>query len=508
MVVKKTVTEKQARKSTMKRSAMKVLFVASEAYPLIKTGGLGDVLYSLPHALRGRGVDTRLLLPGYRALLRQLHQVRILGWLDVRGASGIVSARILETQHPDYDFPLWIVDCPPLFDRPGNPYVNASGHDWPDNAERFTVFARVAALLGQDVLKLDWQPDVVHAHDWQSGLVAAFLAENQKRPKTVFTIHNLAYGGYFSHDDFLRLQLPHHWWSPEGIEFHGGMSLLKAGIVYADAVTTVSPTYAREICTPAFGYGLDGLLSSRQHKLHGILNGIDTTIWNPATDSMLPAHYSISRINPGKRRNKLALLSRFALAEAVLETAAQEPLLGLVGRLVEQKGIDLVIDAMPVLLAETDVRFFVLGSGQSGYEQRLTRLAKQYPDRVQVEIGYDETLAHLVEAGSDLFLMPSRFEPCGLNQMYSLRYGTPPVVFRTGGLADTVVDVNDASLDDASANGFVFSTPDLSGFLDAIRRGLVAYRKPAEWRRIQQAGMGANFDWHESAGHYLSLYSN
>jgi starch synthase len=484
---------------------MKILFVASEAYPLVKTGGLGDVLYSLPHALHARGADIRLVLPGYRALLSQLDQVRILGWLDVRGAEGVVSARILETRHPEYAFPLWVVDCPRLFDRAGNPYVNASGQDWPDNAERFAVFARVAALLAQDALDLGWQPEVVHAHDWQTGLVGAFLADQPLRPKTVFTIHNLAYGGYFSHSDFVRLQLPSHWWTHEGVEFHGGFSMLKAGIVFADAVTTVSPTYAAEICTPAFGYGLDGLLRSRQYKLHGILNGIDTKIWNPATDAHLPAHYSAGRIQPGKRRNKQALLERF-LPHAD-DAAMQAPLIGLVGRLVEQKGIDWVLAAMPPLLAETDACFVLLGSGQSAYEQKLARLAHQHPQRVFVEIGYDEPLAHLIEAGADLFLMPSRFEPCGLNQMYSLRYGTPPIVFKTGGLNDTVVDANAATLDDGSANGFVFDVPDVAALLETVRRALALYRQPAQWRRLQQTGMRQAFDWSESAGHYLALYS-
>jgi len=324
------------------------------------------------------------------------------------------------------------------------------------------------------------------------------------RPKTVFTIHNLAYGGHFSHADFVRLQLPSHWWSPEGIEFHGGFSMLKAGIVFADSVTTVSPTYAAEICTPEFGYGLDGLLSSRQFKLHGILNGIDTKTWNPHTDPHLSAHYSVGRILPGKQRNKQALLERFL--PAVDEAALQAPLLGLVGRLVEQKGVDWVLAAMPLLLAETDARFVMLGSGQASYEQKFTRLAKQYPQRMFVEIGYDEPLAHLIEAGADLFLMPSRFEPCGLNQMYSLRYGTLPVVFKTGGLADTVVDASAANLSDASANGFVFDTPDLDTFLATIRRALDLYRQPAVWQRLQQTGMRQSFDWSKSAGHYLSLY--
>ena len=484
---------------------MKILFVASEAYPLVKTGGLGDVLYSLPHALHARGADVRLVLPAYRALLRQLDQVRILGWLEVRGSAGIVTARVLETRHPDFAFPLWLVDCPALFDREGNPYVDESGRNWPDNAERFAVFARVAALLAQDALELGWQPAVVHAHDWQTGLVAAFLAEQPARPKTVFTIHNLAYGGYFSHSDFVRLQLPGHWWSSEGVEFHGGFSMLKAGIVYADAVTTVSPTYAQEICTPEFGCGLDGLLLSRQYKLHGILNGIDTTIWNPSTDTHLPARYSVGRIQPGKRRNKQALLERFL--PLVDDAALRAPLLGLVGRLVEQKGVDWVLAAIPALLAETDVRLVLLGSGQAVYEKKFTRLAKQYPERLFVKIGYDEPLAHLIEAGADLFLMPSRFEPCGLNQMYSLRYGTPPVVFRTGGLADTVVDANDTTLEDATATGFVFDTPDVAAFVEAIRRALDLYRQPAQWRRLQQTGMRQSFDWSDSAGHYLNLYS-
>ncbi len=484
---------------------MKVLFAASEAWPLVKTGGLGDVLHSLPHALAARGAEVRLLLPGYHDLLRQLDTVRILGWLEVRGAEGRVAVRILETHHAAFAFPLWLADCPALFDRPGNPYLDAGGQDWPDNAERFAVFARVAAQLAQDALELGWRADVVHAHDWQTGLVPALLGEAPERPKTVFTIHNLAYGGHFPHGDFVRLELPGHWWSSEGVEFHGGMSMLKAGIVYADAVTTVSPTYAHEIQTPEYGCGLDGLLHSRRHKLTGILNGIDTTVWNPATDPCLPAHYSEKRINPGKRRNKLALLARFP---DDAEAAANEaPLVGLVGRLVEQKGIDWVLAALPILLAETDARFVFLGSGQVEYEQALTRLAKRHPDRVVVEIGYDEALAHLIEAGADIFLMPSRFEPCGLNQMYSLRYGTPPVVFKTGGLADTVIDSNDATLADGSANGFVFDTPSPDAFLDAVRRALALYRQPVPWRRVRRSGMRRSFDWSESASHYLSLYS-
>ncbi len=483
---------------------MNVLFAASEAYPLVKTGGLGDVLYSLPKALHARGADIRLVLPGYRNLLRQLDAVRIVGWLEVRGDKRTLGVRVLETRHAAYPFPIWVIDCPELFDRTGNPYVGADGRDWPDNAERFAVFARTVSLLAEDAADLGWRPDVVHAHDWQTGLVPAFLADLAAPPRTVFTIHNLAYGGYFPHGNFMRLQLPAHWWQPEGAEFHGSLSMLKAGIVYADAVTTVSPTYAEEICTPEFGCGLDGLLRSRRHKLSGILNGIDTDAWNPATDPHLPAHYSKARIQPGKRHNKRALLQRF---QPVDDDLLDAPLLGLVGRLVEQKGIDWILAALPVLLAETDIRFVALGSGQALYEQKLQRLAQRHPGRVMVEIGYDEQLAHRIEAGADLFLMPSRFEPCGLNQMYSLRYGTPPVVFRTGGLADTVVDADALHRADGSANGFVFDQPEVAGFVDAIRRGLDLYRQPKAWRRLQQTGMRQNFDWSESAGQYLSLYT-
>lgn len=483
---------------------MKVLFVASEAYPLIKTGGLGDVVYSLPHALRQHGQEIRLLLPGYRDLLRQLHDIWILGWLEVRGAEGMQSVRVLEARHPAFSFPLWVVDCPPLFDRPGNPYLDAEGHDWPDNAERFTVFARAAALLALDALNLGWRSDVVHAHDWQSGLVPAFLDSQPQRPRRIFTIHNLAYGGYFSHSDFVRLQLPGYWWSPEGVEFHGGLSMLKAGIVFADAVTTVSPTYAREIGTPEYGYGLHGLLQSVQSKLHGVLNGIDQKAWDPATDLLLSANYSDDRIQPGKGRNKKALLKRFL--GKVRESQLKAPLFGMVGRLVEQKGVDWVLDAIPVLLEETDANFVILGSGQAIYEQHLMQLAQSHPRRVFVVIGYDEELAHRIEAGADLFLMPSRFEPCGLNQMYSLRYGTPPVVFRTGGLADTVVDADEAALIEHKATGFVFDEPTSAAFLAAIRRALHVYRQPQKWLQLQQAGMRQDFGWDKSAAEYLILY--
>lgn len=481
---------------------MKVLFAASEAMPLVKTGGLGDVIASLPHALAGLGADVRLLLPGYRTLLDKLDAVSIRAWLDVPAGFGTASVRVLEARHPAFAMPVWVADCPPLFDRPGNPYLDPNGQDWADNAERFAVFSRVAARLAVDGGGLGWRADAVHAHDWQTGLVPALLTLEPAPPRTVFTIHNLAYAGLFAHSDFVRLGLPSAWWTPEGVEFYGSFSMLKAGIVYADAVTTVSPTYAREIQTPESGFGLDGLLRAHAGKLSGILNGIDTRVWNPAADPLLPARYSAARIQPGKRRCKAALMAGFG---AAADPAA--PLAGFIGRLVEQKGIDWMLDAMPRLIAETDLRFVLLGSGQPRYEAALTEMAAAHPDRVQLTLGYDEARAHQIEAGADLFLMPSRFEPCGLNQLYSLAYGTPPVVFRTGGLADTVIDTTAQTLAEGSANGFVFSTPSAEALAETVLRALAWWRRPALWRRIQRTGMQRASGWQTAAEAYLALYS-
>jgi starch synthase len=483
---------------------MKLLFVTSEAYPLMKTGGLGDVACSLPIAMHEADVDVRLLLPGYRDLLRKLAEVHILGWLELQGMGRTHTVRILQSQHPAYPFPVWVMDCPALFDRPGNPYLQPSGYDWADNAERFTVFARAATELARDGLGIGWTPDVVHAHDWQTGLVPAFLDALPQRPQRIFTIHNMAYGGHFSPTDFTSLQLPAYWWSAEGVEFYGGFSMLKAGIVYADAVTTVSPTYAREICTPAFGYGMDGLLQSRSYKLHGILNGIDTEVWNPATDPYLAAHYSSAEVEPGKGQNKAALLQRFGVENPAPHLPF--PLLGMVSRLVEQKGVDLILNAIPRLLAQTDARFALIGAGHSYFEQRLLELAQQHPERVFVYIGYDEQLAHLLEAGADIFMMPSRFEPCGLNQMYSLHYGTPPIVLHTGGLADTVVDANQANLQHGNANGFVFYEPTTSALQGTLLRAIDSFAQPRVWQQLQATGMNQDFGWEQSAKQYLNLY--
>lgn len=484
---------------------MKILFAASEIYPLIKTGGLADVAYGLPQALAGMNNDVRLVLPGYRSVADQLEQTEYLGTLDIWGDGQTHQVHIRSAQHPAFTCPLWLVDCPALFDRPGNPYLHPDGYDWPDNAERFCVFSRAVAELAADSLQSGWHPDVVHVHDWQTGLVPALMENIPNRPRCVFTIHNLAYSGHFSREMFERLHLAWHWWSSEGMEFYDGFSMLKAGIVYADAVTTVSPTYAEEICTPEFGYGMAGLLRSRADKLHGILNGVDDIAWNPASDPLLPYHFTADNPQPGKQQNKQALLKQFGFSAD--QTQLDQPLLGFVGRLVEQKGIDMILQAIPELLEHSNARFVLIGGGDAHYEQWMNYLAAQHPDRVAVYIGYNEAIAHLLEAGCDLFLMPSRFEPCGLNQMYSLKYGTLPVVFNTGGLADTVVNATDENIQAGLANGFVFYTPETRGLTGTIFWALEYYQNPVVWKQLQQNAMRGEFGWQRSAETYLRVYS-
>jgi len=485
---------------------MKVLFAASEAYPLVKTGGLGDVIYSLPHALQRQGADVGLVLPAYRTVLEKLKNTRIVGWLDIPGEGRRFSARIVEGDHDELGIPLLLVDIADLFDRPGNPYQHPDGYDWPDNAERYTVFARAVTQLAMDRLKLGWKPDVVHCHDWQTGLIPAMLHMESNAPKSVFTIHNLAYGGLFPHAEYIKLGLPASWWSSDGIEFFGNMSMLKAGIVFASQVTTVSPTYAREILTPEYGYGYEGVLKSIQYKFRGILNGVDPEVWNPRTDEFIPFHYSVQHgYLRGKRQNKKALLGNMGVRAG--EKTLQRPLMGFVGRLVEQKGIDLLLDILPKLIKSSNALFVFLGTGQSWYEARLQTLAKKYPSRVLVHLGYSEPLAHLVEAGADLFLMPSRFEPCGLNQLYSLAYGTLPVVHETGGLADTVVDATPENVKNKTATGYVFPDQTPQSLMGAIDRALADFGHTARWRQLVRTAMRQDFSWDKSAQEYLGLYN-
>jgi starch synthase len=482
---------------------MMILYAASEAYPLIKTGGLGDVVYSLPRALNQLGDSVRLVLPGYPGVLDEAGPFDVVAEWDIPGAGTLHHVRILQAQLEALGELLYLVEAPALFSRPGNPYVQENGIDWPDNAERFTVFSRAVAMLALQSPDPDWQAEIVHCHDWQTGLVPAFLSQSPQSPATVFTIHNLSYDGYFSYQDFTRLHLPAAWWSSEYIEFYGGFSMLKAGLVFSDRVTTVSPSYAKEICTPEIGYRFEGLLQFLGNKLTGILNGIDLDTWNPSSDPYLVAHYGTIRNRiKSKRSNKSNLLQLTGLPDN------DAPLLGFIGRLVHQKGIDLVTAILPHLFEQSTAQVVILGSGDKLFESNLLALAKQYPERLHVYIGYSESLAHKIEAGCDLFLMPSRFEPCGLNQMYSLRYGTPPIVNHTGGLADTVVDTTPATLKNKTANGFVFREVSADALLDCTLRALDCLAHPRVWHQVCRTGMQQPLGWDASAIHYQELYQS
>jgi starch synthase len=475
---------------------MKILFASSEVYPLIKTGGLADVSGSLPRAIRNLRHDIRLVLPAYRGVIAKAGKVKTVAKLALEGAAGEV--RILQGRLPGTNVTLYLVDSPAHFDRDGGPYGAPEGGDWPDNDQRFALFARAICALALDRAGLDWQPELVHGNDWQTGLVPALLSLEPRRPATLFTIHNLAYQGLFPAASLEALKLPAAWWSMGGLEFYDQLSFIKGGLVFADWVSTVSPTYAREIQTPEYGCGLEGLLADRADHLTGILNGVDYRDWSPCNDAHLVRPYSARR-PAGKADNKRALQQAFGLPQLDV------PLLGHVGRLVEQKGIDLLLEILPGLLAR-DVQLVLLGSGHAKLEKALQKLQADHPRQVGIRIGYSEPLAHRLEAGADLFLMPSRFEPCGLNQLYSLRYGTVPIVRRTGGLADSVVDATPERLADGTATGFQFDAAEAPELLAAIERALALYDQPEAWRKLVTRGMQQDFSWTRSAQRYLELY--
>ena len=476
---------------------MKILFASSEAHPLIKTGGLADVSGALPKALHDIKQDVRLILPAYQALLAHAGQLTEVARLTLTGS--VEPVRVLEGRLPGTSVVVYLVDAPRCFDRPGNPYTGPDGTDWPDNAQRFAAFCRAIVELCQDRAGLGWRPDIVHCNDWQTGLVPALLSLESPRPASVFTVHNLAYQGLFDRSHFRTLGLPYTWWSMHALEFHGRLSFIKAGLVYADALTTVSPTYAEEIRTPEFGCGLDGLLEHRAAQLTGILNGADASVWNPASDPLLDTHFSRDSLR-GKDANKQALQRAFDLPDA-----ARTPVFAHIGRLVEQKGVDMLLDILPELM-QRPLQLVMLGSGHARLETALRAAQAQYPQQLAIRIGYDEPLAHLIEAGADTFLMPSRFEPCGLNQIYSLRYGTLPIVRRTGGLADTVVDTTPATLDAGTATGFVFDSASPESLLACIDRALRLYAQRTVWTRVVKNAMAQDFSWTRSAQRYLELY--
>ena len=478
---------------------MNILFATPECAPYVKTGGLGDVSAALPATLAALGHDVRLLMPAYRGMKVS---GEIGDGVDLPAYGDWPSAQLVPVQ-VDSGVTLLLLACPGLYQRAGGPYVDASGRDYHDNASRFGLLARIAAQLGTVHSPLrGWVADVVHANDWPCGLAPLYLAQSRRLAATepvaasVLTIHNLAFQGVFPMASADLLEVPHDWRGMAGVEFWGDLSMLKAGIQFADAITTVSPTYAQEIQTPAHGAGFDGILRDRAARLRGILNGIDTSQWDPARDALLPQRFHRDDLS-GKAACKQALQVRMGLPA---DRAAM--LLAVVSRLTPQKGIDLVLAVLPRLL-QAGAQLVVLGQGEPALQQALRDAAQQHPEQVAVALDFDEGLAHLIEAGADVFLMPSRFEPCGLNQMYSQVYGTPPVVAPVGGLLDSVVD---ASGDPVHGTGFVMRGSDAPALQDALERAAACWREPQRWRRIQANGMARSFGWDASARAYLALY--
>lgn len=475
----------------------KILFATSEVYPLIKTGGLADVAASLPRALNRLGYDIKIILPAYSSVLEKAAAVGVkqVAQLTIDNEPVVIK----QTRLSGSKVVVWLVDAPEFSARDGNPYCGIDGNDWPDNHKRFTKFCKAIEIIALNQANLNWQPDIVHCNDWQTGLVPALLSIHAQHVATVFTIHNLAYRGLFSHEAFNELNLPQAFWHHERLEFYGQFSFIKGGIAFADYVTTVSPSYAREIQKPEFGCGLDGLLRYRSESLAGILNGIDIDEWNPMSDPHITATYN-RRTLGNKCKNKAALQARMGL-----EVNAKIPLLGFIGRLVEQKGIELILSQIQRLLAG-NYQLVILGSGAAHYEQALVTAAQQHPQKIAVHIGYDEALAHQIEAGSDIFLMPSIFEPCGLNQMYSLRYGTLPIVHAVGGLRDTVFELPFDKID-SLANGFVFHHPNGNELFAAIERAANAFQQESIWKKLQLNAMAKDFSWEQSAKHYAEIYT-
>lgn len=489
---------------------MNIVFLTSEAVPLAKTGGLADVCGALPAALCRAGHDVSVILPAYDSVFAAGLPIRSTdaSLAVTMGDGRPVSARVLRTELPG-DVPVYLIDQPVYFAR-GGLYNDAAG-DYRDNAARFLFFCRAAiAAVG----RLVNGAQILHCNDWQTapaaGLIHAARREARRRgtdpPRlsTVLTIHNLAYQGHFGVDQFPHTGLPWDDFRLDSFEYYGGMNFLKTGIVTADALTTVSPTYAREIQTPAFGCALDAILRRRSDRLSGILNGIDTDVWNPSTDRHLIAHYDVDSAEDGKRVNKMALQ-----AEVGLPQNGEVPLIGLIGRLAEQKGWDLIL---PVIRRHTEERrptqWVVLGSGDPELERQLDEIRREAPGQVAAKIGFDNALAHRIEAASDMFVMPSRYEPCGLNQMYSLQYGTPCVVNPTGGLVDTVTDASDATLGGGTASGFHMRRYSVDGLDETIGRALeVRFHQPAAWSAMIAAGMRSDFSWRRSASQYASLYA-
>ena len=470
-----------------------VLSVSSEVFPLVKTGGLADVAGALPIALDRIGVAVRTMMPAYPNVLGRVGPAEPLCRFDdlFGGPAAVLGATTAGLD-------LLLLDAPHLFDRPGGPYVDSNGYDHPDNWARFAALSKAAALVGLGAIP-GWRPDIVHAHDWQAALAPVYLAfAGGSRPRTVITVHNLAFQGVFPYAVFESLQLPPSAWSLDGVEYYGSVGFLKGGLHAADVVTTVSPTYAKEILTPAGGMGLDGLLNGRGDRLVGIVNGIDDAVWNPRTDPHVPQTFAPGETHR-RAANKKALEAEFGL------DPGDGPIMAVISRLTWQKGLDLLADACDAIIA-AGFRLVVVGTGDRLLEGAFLAAQARNPTRMGVRIGYDEMLSHRIQAGADALLVPSRFEPCGLTQLYALRYGCVPVVSRVGGLADTVIDANFAATAAGVATGVVFSPVTREGLLDGVARTRRLFDDPGLWRAIQIEAMDADVSWTASARRYASLY--
>ena len=478
---------------------MRILHVAAEIYPLVKTGGLADVVAALPPALNKRGLDVRVLLPGLPGIVSGMLELKPV--MRIGPVFGAAVVTLCVGRLPDSGVQAYVIDAPFLYRREGNPYIGPDGQDWSDNHRRFALLGWVAAHLASGELDTDWIPEIVHAHDWHAALVPAYIAQNPAlKTATVFTIHNLAFRGIFPMGCHVDLGLPMQELNPLGIEFHGKLSFMKAGLLYSNKITTVSPSYAREICTPEFGCGLDGVLRDRGSDLSGILNGVDYGIWNPEVADIAKP-YNADNLK-GKKTCKRALQSELGLSNQ-----ANGPLFAVVSRLTSQKGMDLLLAALPELLRE-GAQLAVLGTGDSDLEAGFRYAAAASPEKVAVHIGYDEALSHRFMAGADVLLTPSRFEPCGLTQLYALRYATLPLVRRVGGLADTVIDATSDNLLADRATGFVFEDATRQAIATRIREACALFRDEDAWKKIQRRAMLQEFSWDDSAAHYDELYRN
>jgi starch synthase len=473
---------------------MKVLSVTAEVYPLVKTGGLADVAGALPAALTGEKIEVRTLIPGYPAVMEALEGAEaVLTYPDLMGGP----ARVLAGRGGGLD--LFVLEAAHLYDRSGNPYLNAAGEDWPDNGLRFAALARAAADIGQGKLR-GYRPNLIHGHDWQAALTPAYLRyDGLKAPPFILTIHNLAFQGRFPRAQLAAMGLPDEAFTIHGVEYYGDIGMLKAGILMADRVTTVSPTYAAEIASEAGGMGLGGLLQARGDALVGILNGLDTKVWDPLSDPLIARPFSPAKLS-ARAANKAALQERFGL-----EIRPDAPLFGVVSRLTGQKGLDLLLAALPMLL-EMGAQLVLVGSGDAQLEAGFAATSGVAPTRIGCIIGYDEALGHQIQAGADALLVPSRFEPCGLTQLSALRYGAVPVVARTGGLADTVIDANPMAVASGVATGVQFAPIDQVSFDEALRRTIRLYRNKPVWIAMQRNGMSTDVSWTASAARYAALY--